>query len=109
VLYHLSHTPSPFLVLVCFWDFFFLGVGWWCVLMELEFELRASPFLYHLSHISSSFHSGYFENCLPRLGSNQNPPDLCLLSSWDYRCEQLVPGSKAILYHCKEWLDSSLV
>jgi hypothetical protein len=26
-------------------------------------------------------------NYLPRLASNHNPPDLCLLSSWDYRCE----------------------
>jgi hypothetical protein len=25
--------------------------------------------------------------------SNQDPPDLCLLSSWDYRRELLVPSS----------------
>jgi hypothetical protein len=34
-----------------------------------------------------------FANYLPRLASNLNPPDLCLLSSWDYRGEPLVPGS----------------
>jgi hypothetical protein len=27
-------------------------------------------------------------NYLPRLASNHHPPDFCLLSSWDYRCEQ---------------------
>jgi hypothetical protein len=32
-------------------------------------------------------------NCLPRLASNHNPPDLNLPSSWDYRREPPVPGS----------------
>jgi hypothetical protein len=27
------------------------------------------------------------------LTSNLNPPDFCLLSSWDYRCEPLCPAS----------------
>jgi hypothetical protein len=27
----------------------------------------------------------------PGLASNQDPPDLCLLRSWDYRCEPPVP------------------
>jgi hypothetical protein len=31
-------------------------------------------------------------NYLPGLASNHSPPDLCLLSSWDYRGEPLVPG-----------------
>jgi hypothetical protein len=26
-------------------------------------------------------------NYLSRLALNRDPPDLCLLSSWDYRCE----------------------
>jgi hypothetical protein len=29
---------------------------------------------------------------LPRLALNLDPPDLCLLSSWDYRCEPLAPS-----------------
>jgi hypothetical protein len=31
-------------------------------------------------------------NYLPSLASNLDPPDLCLLSSLDYRCEPPVPG-----------------
>jgi hypothetical protein len=30
-------------------------------------------------------------NYLPGLASNDNPPELCLLSTWDYRREPLVP------------------
>jgi hypothetical protein len=31
-------------------------------------------------------------NYLPRLALNFDPPDLCLPSSLDYRCEPLAPG-----------------
>jgi hypothetical protein len=31
-------------------------------------------------------------NYLPWLALNCDPPDLCLLSSWDYRCEPPVSG-----------------
>jgi hypothetical protein len=31
-------------------------------------------------------------NNLPGLALNRDPPDLCLLSSWDYRREPLVPA-----------------
>jgi hypothetical protein len=34
---------------------------------------------------------------LPRLASNCDPPDHCLLSSEDYRCEPPVPGSCLML------------
>jgi hypothetical protein len=30
---------------------------------------------------------------LPRLASKHYPPDLCLLSSWDYRRQPPTPGS----------------
>jgi hypothetical protein len=31
-------------------------------------------------------------NYLPRLASNLDPPDLCFLSSWNYRREPRTPG-----------------
>jgi hypothetical protein len=40
-------------------------------------------------------------NYLPGLASNHNPPDLCLLSSWDYRREPLAP-SFICLHRCLE-------
>jgi hypothetical protein len=36
-------------------------------------------------------------NYLPRLASNIDPPDFYLLSSWDYKCEPLVPGCLLVL------------
>jgi hypothetical protein len=30
---------------------------------------------------------------MPRLASNLDPPDLCLMNSADYRCEPLVPDN----------------
>jgi hypothetical protein len=33
---------------------------------------------------------------LPRLTLNRDPPDLCLLSSLDYRCETLVHSSSVL-------------
>jgi hypothetical protein len=57
----------------------------------LEFELKsfelAKQMLYHFSHTSSTFCSGYFGiiiiilNYLPSLASNLDPPDLSLPSS----------------------------
>jgi hypothetical protein len=35
-------------------------------------------------------------NC-PGLALNCDPPDLCLLKSWDYRHELLVPSSNKVL------------
>jgi hypothetical protein len=36
-------------------------------------------------------------NYLPGLALNHDPPDLCLLSSWDDRRELLVPGALVVL------------
>jgi hypothetical protein len=45
---------------------------------------------------------GFFKigslNYLPELASNHDSPDLCLLSSWDYRREARMPGFTLILY-----------
>jgi hypothetical protein len=37
-------------------------------------------------------------NYLLRLASNHTPPDLCLLSSWDYRHELPAPNSGFLFY-----------
>jgi hypothetical protein len=37
------------------------------------------------------FLSSDLSNYLPGLASNYDPPDLCLLSSWDYRRESWRP------------------
>jgi hypothetical protein len=44
----------------------------------LGLELRSYPFL-------RCFFQDRVSNCLPRLASNLDPPDLCLLNSLDYR------------------------
>jgi hypothetical protein len=63
----------------------------------LRLELRA----YILSYFTNPFFVMDFfffffgdkvSSYLPGQASNHNPPDLFLLSSWDYRRERLAPG-----------------
>jgi hypothetical protein len=45
-----------------------------------------------------------FKNYLPGLASNHDPSDLCLLSSWDYRREPLVPSGCRFFVDVHFWL-----
>jgi hypothetical protein len=60
----------------------------------LGFELKVYTLSHSTSPFSCFFFFSFFENYLPRLALNCNPPDLCLLSSWDYKCEPSAPGLK---------------
>jgi hypothetical protein len=42
-------------------------------------------------------------NYLLGLALNHDPPDLCLLSSWDYRCELLGPGFVVVVLFFGYW------
>jgi hypothetical protein len=77
------------------WTFFFFGgggTGVWTQVLTF-----ASQMLYHLRHSASHFLSWVFlrqglVNYLPRLALNCDPPDLCLLSRYDYRYEPPAPS-----------------
>jgi hypothetical protein len=98
----LSHCTS--LVLCWFFFFFFLlyrglnsGPTPWITLLAF-FVLGIFFFNYSYVHtrLGSFLCVRYFwdrvSNYLPGLASTFNPPDFCFLSTWDYRCEPLVPG-----------------
>jgi hypothetical protein len=60
-------------------------------LAALGFELRASHLLCRCSAspvLCCVFSKQSLMNYLPELAFNLDPPDLCLLSSWDYRMSQ---------------------
>jgi hypothetical protein len=42
-------------------------------------------------------------NFLPELAFNLNPPNLCLLCSWDYSCEPLCPAFNWRSYFLRKW------
>jgi hypothetical protein len=44
------------------------------------------------------FYREELENYLPGVALNHDPPDLCFLSSWDYRREPLAPSLQLLLY-----------
>jgi hypothetical protein len=70
--------------------FFFCGTGVWT--QGLPLETFHQPFF-----VIFFFQNRVLWTILPRLPSNCDPPDLCLLSSWDYRHESLAPGPIPLL------------
>jgi hypothetical protein len=75
----------------------------------LGLELRA----YTLSHSTSPaflcdgiFRDRVTQTILPRLALNLDPPDLCLLSSWDYRYESIGVQPNIKLFGLKQKIDS---
>jgi hypothetical protein len=86
-LYHLSHSASPFLLVMIFF-FFFGSSGVWT-----QGFTFARQVLYHLNHSASSpafFCVGDFvlgsHKLFAQLASNHNPPDLC---SWMARIAEV--------------------
>jgi hypothetical protein len=89
---HLNHISSHF----CFSYFleqrlvFCLGLGWATVLLfhlPNNWDDRLVP-----PYPAYWLRWGGLCYYLPRLVLNLDPPDLCLLRSWDYRCEPSCPA-----------------
>jgi hypothetical protein len=55
-------------------------------------DLNSEP-LHQPFFVMGFFEMGGLSNYLLGLALNCDLPDLCLLSSWDYKCETPVPGS----------------
>jgi hypothetical protein len=80
--------------------FIYLFIYFWCY--------RASHFLADalpLEPLCSILRKG-LSNSLPRLASNCDPPNLCLPSGWDYRCEPQTPSKLLFLYLKKGMMPS---
>jgi hypothetical protein len=58
----------------------------------LGFELRAFTVSRSTALSVKGFLGWGLTNHLPGLALNRDPPDLCFLSSWDYRCEHQCPA-----------------
>jgi hypothetical protein len=93
-LYNFSHAVSPVLVIFEIGCCFMSGLAWTsillcvCVLPSIAGDDRRLPLCPPIGW------DGVL-NFLHRLFSN-DPPNFCLPSSWDYRCEPLAP-------HCSCW------
>jgi hypothetical protein len=96
----LSHSSSPVL---CWIFSFFAALG---------FELKVWTQGLHLEPLHQpSFCEGFFKigscgrNYVPELASSRGPPDLGLLSNWDYRHEHQLLATKKHL----SWLKVALM
>jgi hypothetical protein len=86
VLYHLSHTPTLFaLALFLIGSYVYAWAG-----------LDHDPGSVYVSYVAGVIGMSYCAQMLVEMGScsvlllmtlNYSPPNLSLLSSWDYRCE----------------------
>jgi hypothetical protein len=77
--------------LFCFYEyFFFFGTGVWTQGLHLE-PFISTPFI-----VLRFFQGKFLRNYLPGLTLSLYPPDLCPVSSWNYRCESLTPGTVSV-------------
>jgi hypothetical protein len=67
--------------------FFFFFLQFWGLISGLHLEPLHQPNFWWWGFLRQGL-----MNYLPGLALNCDPPDLCLLSRWDNRCEPPVPG-----------------
>jgi hypothetical protein len=81
-------SPSPYLLLVIF-QVWYLAFAWGWLQIEIllpKFSYIAGMTVLYPHAWLTGWDGGLY-NLLPRLALNCDPPNLCLLGSWVYRCE----------------------